>query len=87
MARLLAAGGLLEEEREALLHSAAWLAKALAVENHAQEPAELSDSLRAPGSIFWGSAAAVVKEYAGNASCPSGQISEAIQNLLGGLPS
>ena len=87
MARLLATGGLLEEEREALLHSAAWLAKALAVENRAQEPAELTDSLRAPGSIYWGSAAAVVKEYAGNASCPPGQITEAIQNLLGGIPS
>lgn len=87
MARLLAAGGLLEEEREALLHSAAWLAKALAVENHVQEPAELSDSLRAPGSVFWGSAAPVLMEYARSASSPSGQITEAIQNLLGGIPS
>ncbi len=86
MARLLAAGGLLEEEREALLHSAALLAKALAVENRVQEPAELEDSLRPPGSVFWGPAAAAVKEYAGNASCLSGAISEVIQSLLGGVP-
>ncbi len=87
MARLLAAGGLLEEEREALLHSATWMAKALAVENHVQEPAELADSLRAPGSIFWGSAAAAVKEYTQDTSCPPSQIAEAIQNLFGGVSS
>ncbi len=87
MARLLAAGGLLEEEREALLHSAAWLAKALAVENRVQAPAALDDSLRPPGSVFWGPAAAAVKEYVGSASCPSRAISEAIQSLLEGFHS
>ncbi len=83
MARLLAAGGLLEEERESLLHSTLWLARALAVENHLPEPAELSDSLRAPGSIFWGAAASVVREYAGNAASPPGPVTEAIQGMLG----
>jgi hypothetical protein len=87
MARLLAAGGLLEEERGALLQSASWLARALAVENHIQEPAELGESLRAPGSIFWGSAAAVLMKYSADASAPSGPVTEAIQNLLGGIPS
>jgi hypothetical protein len=87
MARLLAAGGLLEEEREALLNSALWLAKAVAVEGHLQEPAELGESLRAPGSIFWGSAAAVLMKYAADASSPPGAVTEAIQNLLGGIPS
>jgi hypothetical protein len=87
MARLLAAGGLLEEEREALLHSASWLARAPAVENHLQEPAELGESLRAPGSIFWGPAAAVLMKCSADASAPSGPVTEAIQNLLGGIPS
>ncbi len=87
MARLLLAGGLVEEEREALLHSASWLAKALAVENRQQEPKELSESLRAPLSIFWGSAAVVLKEYSAEASLPSGPVTETIQNLLGGIPS
>jgi hypothetical protein len=87
MARLLAAGGLMEEEREALLHSTLWLAKALAVENRLQEPAELSDSLRAPGSIFWGATASVVREYAENAACPPGPITEAIQGMLGDIRS
>jgi hypothetical protein len=86
MARLLAAGGLAEEEREALLHSASWLAKALAVESRAREPAELSESLRAPGSILWGHAAVILKEYALDASAPSGPLSDAIQTFLGGLP-
>jgi hypothetical protein len=87
MARLLAAGGLVEEEREALLHSASWLARALAVENQIQEPAELSESLRAPGSLFWGQAAAALKEYLTDASAPSGPVADAIQTLLGGIPS
>jgi len=87
MAHLLAGGGLLEEEREALLQSATWLARALAIENHVLEPAELDESLRAPGSIFWGPAATVLKEYSTDASAPSGPVTDAIQNLLGGIPS
>ncbi len=87
MARLLAAGGLTEEEREALLHSASWLARALAVENHVPEPAELGDSLRPPGAIFWGPAATVLKKYSTDPSCASGLVAEAIQDLLGGIPS
>ncbi len=86
MARLLGAGGLLEEEREALMQSASWLARALAVENHSQEPAELHDSLRAPGSSFWGQAATVLKEYLGDASTPSSPVADAIQTFLGGIP-
>jgi len=87
MARLVAAGGLIEEEREALLHSATWLAKALAVENHTQEPAELSESLRAPSSLLWGHAALVLKDYFTDASAPSGPVADTIQALLGGNPS
>ena len=83
MAQLLAAGGLLEEEREALLQSGFWLARALAVENHAQEPPELGDSLRAPASVFWGPAASVLKNYSEDGSSPSGPAAGAIRDLLG----
>ncbi len=46
MARLLENGGLLEEEREALLQSALLVSKALAVENRAPEPEQLEDAFR-----------------------------------------
>jgi hypothetical protein len=86
MARLLAGGGFIEEEREALLQSATWLARALAIENRMQEPAELSESLRAPASMFWGPSAALLAEYAAVASSPAAPSADAIQGLLGGLP-
>ena len=54
MAALLGGGGLLEEEREALLQAATWLGKALAVENRIAEPCKLDDALRPPHALFWG---------------------------------
>jgi hypothetical protein len=83
MGRLLAAGGFLEEEREALLKAAGSLARALAVENRMVEPDGLDDSLHAPGSIIWGPSLGLMQQYAADKSAPSGPVADAIQDLLG----
>ncbi len=83
MARLLGGGGLIEEEREALLHSALLLAKAFAVEKRCPEPAALSDTLLPPASLPWGEVLPVIRDYAAEASAPSAPVAEALQSLLG----
>jgi hypothetical protein len=82
MARLLSGGGLLEEEREALLQAMSWVGKALAIENQFAEPETLNDALRAPASVFWGELLPLMNEYAANPASPSAPICEALQGLI-----
>jgi hypothetical protein len=68
MAALLGGGGLLEEEREALLQGALWLGKTLAVENRLAEPGTLEAALRPPHTLLWGNHTTAVRAYAADAS-------------------
>jgi hypothetical protein len=82
MAQLLGGGGLLEEEREALLQSAFWLSKALAVEARSAEPTQLEETWQAPASLLWVGVAETVREYAANPAIPSSPLVTALQHLL-----
>jgi superfamily II DNA or RNA helicase len=82
MAHLLGDGGLLEEERDALLQSALWLGRALAVENRSPEPGALEDSFQAPVSLFWGDALPDVRAFAGDPALPAAPVAEVLQRLV-----
>jgi hypothetical protein len=83
MARLLAGGDLVEEEREALMQSALQLAKALAVENRSPEPAALNETFQAPAALLWGESLPIMRDFASATSSPSSPVAEVLQNLLG----
>jgi hypothetical protein len=83
MAALLGGGGLLEEEREALLQSGLWLAKALAVENRVAEPGNLEDALRPPNTLFWGDHLAAIRAYAADLSFAPAAATTALRALAG----
>jgi hypothetical protein len=82
MARLLGNGGLLEEEREALLQSALCVSKALAVENRAPEPEKLEDAFRPPTSVFWAADLAQVCDFVADPSLPAAQVADTLQRFL-----
>ena len=83
MASLLGTGGLLEEEREALLQAVLWLGKALSAENKTAEPGSLGDVLRAPYALFWGDSLSAMRAYASNPSAPATQAATALRALVG----
>jgi superfamily II DNA or RNA helicase len=83
MAALLGNGGLLEEEREALLHGGFMLGKALSVENKVPEPGSLEDTLRAPYALFWGDSLPAIRDYASNPSAPAAPAANALRALTG----
>ncbi len=68
MAALLGGGGMIEEEREALLQAGLWLGKALGVENRLAEPKSLEDALRPPHALFWGASLSIIRNYAADPS-------------------
>jgi hypothetical protein len=82
MARLLGGGGLTDEERDALLQSALWLGKALAVENRAADPVDLGEMLRPPSSRLWGETLPALREFASNLSAPANPAAGALERLL-----
>lgn len=82
MARLLRSGDLHEEEREALLEAILQLGRALAVENRMPEPAVSNDILLRPGSLCWGEALPVIREYILTPSLPADHVTGALQKLL-----
>ncbi len=79
MALLLENGGLTEEAREASLEGVLWLARALAVENRAPEPAELNDALQAPLSLYWGEALPAISEFVTDSSLPATPLAKALE--------
>jgi hypothetical protein len=83
MAALLGGGGLLEEEREALLQAGLWLGKALGVENRVAEPGSLEDALRPPHALFWGSSLPIVRAYATDPSSAAAPAAAALRALAG----
>ncbi len=83
MAALLGGGGLLEEEREALLQAGLWLGKALAVENRIAEPGALDDALRPPHSIFWGDHFSAFRSYALDPALASAAAAMALRAIAG----
>jgi superfamily II DNA or RNA helicase len=83
MAALLGGGGLLEEEREALLQAGLWLSKALGVENRAAEPASLEDALRPPYALFWGEAFSTIRAYTADASSAVAPAAAVLRSLAG----
>jgi superfamily II DNA or RNA helicase len=83
MAALLGGGGLLEEEREALLQAGLWLSKALGVENRAAEPASLEDALRPPHALFWGEGLSTICAYASDSSAAAAPAAAALRALAG----
>jgi superfamily II DNA or RNA helicase len=83
MAALLGNGGLLEEERDALLQAGLWLARALGVENRVAEPNSLEDALRSPNSLFWGDSLAPIRDYVTNLSAAAAPAANALRALAG----
>jgi len=83
MAALLGGGGLLEEEREALLQAGLWLGKALGVENRIPEPGSLEDALHPPHALFWGSSLPIVRAYAADPSSAAAPAAAALRSLAG----
>jgi hypothetical protein len=83
MAVLLGNGGLLEEEREALLQAGLWLGKALSVENRIAEPSSLEEALRAPHAVFWGNCLSIIRAYAADLSAAAAPAAAALRSLTG----
>jgi hypothetical protein len=83
MAALLGRGGLLEEEREALLEAGLWLCKALSVENRVAAPNSLEDTMSAPYSIFWGDNLATLRDYISNPSAAAAPAAGVLRALIG----
>lgn len=83
MAALLGGGGLLEEEREALLQAGLWLGKALSVENRLAEPASLEDTLRNPHALHWGDHLSAIRNYASDPSFSAVPATIAFRALIG----
>jgi superfamily II DNA or RNA helicase len=83
MAALLDGGGLLEEERDALLQAALWLAKALSVEKGLAEPASLEDAVRSPHALCWGDHISVIRNYASTPSSSAAPVVIALRTLIG----
>jgi hypothetical protein len=83
MAALLGGGGLLEEEREALLQAGLWLGKALSVENKLAEPASLEDAMRAPHAICWGHHLPAIRIFASDPSAATASATIAFRTLIG----
>jgi hypothetical protein len=83
MAALLGGGGLLEEEREALLQAGLWLGKALGIENRVAEPCSLEDVLRPPHALFWGDSLSVIRTYAKDPSAAAAPAAAALRVLVG----
>ena len=89
MAHLLGTGGLLEEQREALLLAALCLGRALAVEKRSPAPEALPDCFRAPMSRFWGESLADIRAFTADPSVPAPPVAAALQRLVefGATPS
>jgi superfamily II DNA or RNA helicase len=83
MAALLGGGGLLEEERDALLQAGLCLGKALSVENRLAEPAFLEDTLRTPHALCWGDHLSAIRDYASNSSSSAASATIALRSLIG----
>ena len=83
MAALLGNGGLLEEEREALLQAGLWLGKALSVENRLAEPNSLADALRTPHAHFWNDGLSIIQAYAADPSAAAAPAAAALRSLTG----
>jgi hypothetical protein len=81
MGALLGGGGLLEEEREALLEASLWLGKALSVEHRVPEPKSLDEALRAPHAVFWGDSLPVFRTYAADPSAAAAPVAAALRAL------
>jgi superfamily II DNA or RNA helicase len=83
MAALLGGGGLLEEERDALLQAGLWIGKALSVESRAAEPNSLEEALRAPLAHFWKDSLSVIRAYASDPSSAAAPAAAALRALAG----
>jgi hypothetical protein len=83
MAALLGGGGLLEEERDALLQAGLWLGKALSVENRLSEPASLEETLRAPHALCWGDHLSAIRNYAFDPAAAAAPTIIALRTLIG----
>jgi hypothetical protein len=82
MAALLGNGGLLEEEREAVLQAGLCLAKALGVESRIAEPNSLEDALRNPYALLWGDSLASIRDYVSNPSAAASPAATALRALI-----
>lgn len=82
MARVLASGGLSEEERDALRESMLFLGRALAVEKRATEPANLDEALRAPAALVWGDALPVLRELALGSDVDSVPVAKVLEEMV-----
>lgn len=79
IASVLIAGDLADEARPALLESALWTAKALALEQRLPEPAKLDDTLLASWSLAWGPKLEVIRSYLGDPGRSCAEILEVLK--------
>jgi hypothetical protein len=83
MAELLGTGGLLEEQREALLQAALWTGRALAVEKRSAEPEALQDCFRPPMALLWGASLGSLRAFASDPSVPAPPATQALHQIIG----
>jgi hypothetical protein len=81
MALLLESGGLMEEGRDACLEAILSLGRALAAENRAPEPAELTEVLRPPVSLYWGEPLQEISHFAATPSSPAARLAETLGTI------
>ncbi len=81
MATVLAAGGLSEEARAALLEAVAPLGCALAVEKRLPEPASSQDALLPPLALAWKDALSILRAFVGDASQPVAPAVAALERI------
>jgi hypothetical protein len=86
MALLLEGGGLMEEAREASLETILSLGRALAVMNRAPEPAQLTDALQAPMSLYWGDALPAISGYVEAPALAASEVAKTLQQIADSMP-
>lgn len=82
MARILAAGGMMEETRAPLLEAILALGRALSIEARLPEPGSMEDALRPPLLGLWGAHASCVRDYAVQSATDDRSVTAALAQIL-----
>jgi hypothetical protein len=82
MARILAAGGMVEETRAPLLEAILALGRAMSVESRQPEPGAIDELLRPPLLNLWGTHAACVRDFAVQPAADDRPVTAALAQIL-----
>jgi hypothetical protein len=82
MARILAAGGMIEETRAPLLEAILALSHAMSIEARQPAPGSMEDAVRPPLLGLWGVHAACVRDYAVQSTADDRLVTAALAQIL-----